>query len=140
MTPATAFVTVAAALLICITLVHVYWALGGRLGRDAAIPFANGKPLLRPRPPLTFLVAILLAVAALVLLGGVGVVSLPLPAPWEAVACWGVALIFAARAIGDFRYVGLFKRVRDTRFARLDSALYSPLCVFLSFAAMVAAL
>jgi hypothetical protein len=51
-----------------------------------------------------------------------------------------VALIFAARAVGDFRYVGFFKRVRDSRFGRLDSALYSPLCVFLSFASAVAAL
>ena len=41
------------------------------------------------------------------------------------------------RAIGDFRYVGFFKRVRGSRFARMDTTLYSPLC--LALAAGVAA-
>src|SRR5882757_1294258 len=106
MTPSSTFVTVAAAVLICVALLHVYWALGGRFAHDDAIPVKDGRPLLRPRPPLTLLVALLLAVAALLLLGGGGVLSLPLPAGWEAIACWVVALIFAARAVGDFRYVG----------------------------------
>jgi hypothetical protein len=37
-----------------------------------------------------------------------------------------------ARTVGDFKYVGLFKRVRGTPFARLDTLLYSPLCLLLS--------
>jgi hypothetical protein len=134
------FVAVAAALLICIALIHVYWALGGQFAHDAAIPIKNGKALFRPRRTSTLLVAALLVAAALLLLAGAGVVALPLPSPWLEAACWLVALIFAARAVGDFRYVGFFKRVRDSRFGRLDSALYSPLCVFLSFASAVAAL
>lgn len=40
----------------------------------------------------------------------------------------GVAVVLAARGVGDFRLVGLFKRVRHTRFARLDSRVYTPLC------------
>ena len=35
----------------------------------------------------------------------------------------GFAVVFLARAVGDFRYVGFFKRVRGTRFARLDTIL-----------------
>jgi len=44
-----------------------------------------------------------------------------------------VAVVFLDRAIGDFRYVG-FKQVRGSRFARLDTILFSPLqvIVFLS--------
>ena len=38
----------------------------------------------------------------------------------------------ALRAIGDFRYVGFFKRVRDSSFARLDTLAYSPLCAGLA--------
>jgi hypothetical protein len=30
------------------------------------------------------------------------------------------------------RYVGFFKRIRDTRFARLDTLAYSPLCAMLA--------
>jgi hypothetical protein len=136
----TEFVIFAAALLIGIAVFHVYWALGGQFARDAAIPVRDGRPLFRPKPPLTLLVAVLIGVAALLLLDGANVVALPLPASWVAASCWTVALIFAARAIGDFRYVGFFKRVRDSRFAQMDSALYSPLCVLLSFAAILAAL
>jgi hypothetical protein len=37
-----------------------------------------------------------------------------------------------ARAIGDFKYLGLFKRVRGSRFATLDTFVYSPLCLLLA--------
>jgi lipopolysaccharide/colanic/teichoic acid biosynthesis glycosyltransferase len=30
------------------------------------------------------------------------------------------------------RYVGFFKRMRDSRFARFDTLVYSPLCLFLA--------
>jgi hypothetical protein len=43
-----------------------------------------------------------------------------------------LAIIFAARALGDFRFVGFTKSVRDSRFARLDTRVYSPLCVLLA--------
>jgi hypothetical protein len=37
-----------------------------------------------------------------------------------------------ARAIRDFHLVGFFKRVRGTRFARLDIVVYQPLSSFLT--------
>ena len=37
-----------------------------------------------------------------------------------------------ARAIGEFRYVGFFKRVVGSRFATLDTFVYSPLCLALA--------
>jgi hypothetical protein len=42
------------------------------------------------------------------------------------------ALGLFARAIGEFKYVGFFKRVRGSRFARRDTLLYSPLCLWLA--------
>jgi hypothetical protein len=42
-----------------------------------------------------------------------------------------VALAFGLRAVGDFRFVGFFKRVRGSVFARRDTWLYSPLCVLI---------
>lgn len=50
----------------------------------------------------------------------------------SAVATVALALIFAVRAIGDFRYVGFFKHIRGSRFARMDTMCYSPLCAALS--------
>jgi hypothetical protein len=46
--------------------------------------------------------------------------------------CDALALGLLARAIGEFKYVGFFKRVRDSKFARLDTLLYSPLCLLLA--------
>ena len=44
---------------------------------------------------------------------------------------WVLAGLFLLRTIGDFRYVGFFKRVREGRFAHLDTRFYSPLCLLL---------
>ncbi len=41
---------------------------------------------------------------------------------------WLISLIFFLRAIGDFRYVGFFKKVRTTDFAYRDRWYFSPLC------------
>lgn len=66
---------------------------------------------------------------ALVLLARTKVVWLPLPAPWPTWGAWALAALFGLRAVGDFRYVGLFKRVKDSPFARWDSRLFTPLCI-----------
>jgi hypothetical protein len=118
--------------LCAIALVHVYWAFGGSLGKRAAIPEQGGVPLLRPSAPGT------LAIAA-ALLAGAGAVASRAGWLWPnlypgaiAFAVVALALIFAVRAIGDFRYVGFFKRIRGSRFARMDSLCYSPLCAALA--------
>ena len=75
-------------------------------------------------------VALLLAAA--LSLEYIGVFSLPLP-PWlTSLGMWMLGAVFLLRAVGDFRYVGFFKRHTDTRFARLDTLFYSPLCLLLS--------
>jgi len=43
-----------------------------------------------------------------------------------------ISIIFLVRAVGDFKYVGFFKRIRETPFAKMDSKFYSPLCLFIS--------
>jgi len=52
------------ALLALIAAVHVYWALGGRAGKSAAIPERNGLPVIEPGALATFAVAIALLAAA----------------------------------------------------------------------------
>jgi hypothetical protein len=47
--------------------------------------------------------------------------------------------MFALRTIGEFRYVGLFKRVHSTPFARWDSRLFTPLSAAIAAAAVVVA-
>lgn len=124
-------------------LVHVYWALGGRRGLAAALPQLPvppgrqqpGEPAQRnaftPSPAATLAVAAaLLGVALLVALRG-GLFGAPVPHAAVRLVLGAAALAFFARAVGDFRLVGFFKRVKGSTFARMDSRVYSPLCVLL---------
>jgi hypothetical protein len=43
-----------------------------------------------------------------------------------------IAVVLLLRAIGDFRFVGFFKTVKDTRFAVNDTYIFSPLCLILA--------
>lgn len=115
-----------------LSLVHVYWLFGGQVGRLAAIPEIDGKPVFQPSALATLVVAIGLALCAVVIAATAGMLMLPLP---QTLLMWltrGLALLLLLRATGDFRLVGFFKRVRDTRFAHLDTAVYSPLCLVLA--------
>jgi hypothetical protein len=120
--------------------VHIYWASGGRLGTDAVIPERDGRRLLTPSPAVTLLVGALLLAGSACLLARVGVFGRGrLPGLTE----WGtriMAAVFVLRAIGDFRYVGFFKRFAGTRFAFWDTRLYSPLCVLLFLSCVTALL
>lgn len=120
---------------------HVYWAAGGRLGVSAVLPEATpGGRAFVPSPLVTGLVAAALFAAALVLLGRLGLWGSPLPGWTFHWGSWGLAAVLFLRAVGDFRYFGFLKKAADTRFARWDSLLFSPLCVFLAFAAALVAL
>jgi hypothetical protein len=125
----------AAVILLMLAGVHVYWAAGGKAGKGAAVPSANGQPVIRPSSFGTALVAVGLAAMALLVMLRIGLLDLPGLSGTHIVvqiAAWLIAAVFALRAIGDFRYVGFFKRIRGSRFARLDTLAYSPLCACLA--------
>lgn len=120
-----------------LALLHIYWATGGVWGRAVAIPTtaavqtggAGGARLFNPTRAGTLVVAAALLLAALVVLGRLGVRAAPLPG-WVFVwGSWVIALALFARAVGEFKYVGLFKRVRGTDFANWDTWLFTPLCL-----------
>jgi hypothetical protein len=120
-----------------ISLIHVYWALGGEWAAVAAVPQvpveggARLQPAFKPRGWITLLVAgALLLIAVLVCLR----VGWWVPAVTHCSLQWiisAIALLMFARAIGDSNLVGFFKEVKDSQFARLDTWAYSPLCVVL---------
>jgi len=113
---------------------HFFWASGGRWGASVAIPELDGKAAFRPTPLATVVVGALLLGAAGVALTAAGVRVLPLPLEVVRVGTGLLAAAFFLRVVGDFRYVGLFKRHRGTRFARMDNRLYMPLCMGLAVA------
>ncbi|VVO58829.1 DUF3995 domain-containing protein [Pseudomonas fluorescens] len=121
-----------------ISLVHVYWALGGQWAAVAAVPqvpeeglVATLRPAFKPSGWITLVVAVvLLAIAALVCLRvGWGVAPVHHKALQWVISV--IALLMFARAIGDSHLVGFFKEVKGSRFARLDTWVYSPLCAVL---------
>ncbi|OQX08438.1 MAG: hypothetical protein BWK76_23605 [Desulfobulbaceae bacterium A2] len=136
--------TLASLILCALASIHVYWAGGGRWGKSAAIPTRNGQPLFRPGVGATLFVALgLYAMAGLLLLRAGWLVDLTahqrlLDA--SRAGTWLLCIIFVLRALGDFRCVGLCKSIRDSRFARLDTLIYTPLCVLLALLIALAAM
>ena len=120
-----------AAVLGGVSVLHLYWAAGGRRGQHAVVPTSDGRALMAPSTAATVAVAAALAMACGLYAGAT--------ARWEprwvyGVGATGAAAVLAARAIGDRRYVGFLKRSRDSAFARRDTYLYSPLCAVLAVA------
>jgi hypothetical protein len=83
------------------------------------------------------LVAAALFAAMLVVLGRLKMLGAVVPGWIFYWGTWAIALLFLLRAIGDFRYVGFFKSVSGTAFARWDTILFSPLCLFIAVAAFL---
>ena len=131
--------TLAAAVLLVLGALHVYWAGGGRWGSDVAIPTREGRPRFAPGIASTLIVAMLLWAAALVLLGRMRLWGDSLPRWLFTAGAWTLVVVFGARVVGDFRWFGLFKRMSGTRFAWWDTRLYVPLCALLSLAALFVA-
>ena len=119
--------------------VHVYWAFGGRFAKVAAIPELRGSPSFVPGRMTTLLVACCLFGCAALIGAATGFIDAPVPATGIQWGCFGLALLLLLRAIGDFRLVGFFKTIRGSRFAWLDSALYSPLCLALALGVFLVA-
>lgn len=121
-------------------LLHAFWTLTGTEGLRFALPEKDGRLAFQPGRVTTGLVALLFSLAGALVLARVtamGPVDLQSVLTW---ACWGIAAIFGLRAIGDFHYVGLFKREHETLFARLDTAIYTPLCLVVGASVALAAL
>lgn len=117
-----------------IALIHVYWGVGGKWGADAVIPSTvDGKKLMAPRAFECFAVAFAFVVLiGFVVLKAQLVSLLVLPTWLRAYGLVIISLIFLIRAIGEFKYVGFFKKVKSTLFARMDTRFYSPLCAFIA--------
>jgi hypothetical protein len=117
-----------------LALVHLYWALGGSALKNSTVPEVNGRAAFVPSAIATFAVVLGLTLCAWLVAATAGFVDSPIPRAWLAWLAYALAFALLARAVGDFRLVGFFKRVRGTRFARLDSLFYAPLCLLLAVA------
>jgi hypothetical protein len=110
-------------------ILHISWSLGGNWGFENSLPKNEaGERVLNPKKTDSAIVGMGLLFFATFYLIKLETIEMVLP-NWAAVSAgWIISIIFILRAIGDFKYVGFFKKVQDTKFGELDSKFYSPLC------------
>jgi len=110
-----------------IGLLHFYWALGGVIGLDKAIPTEGGKPLINPGK-----VAIVMVGTALFGFAFVAYIlyfydlSSSYYRDYFIISGWILSGIFILRGIGEFNTVGLFKKIKSSEFAYYDTRFYTP--------------
>ncbi|MDX1996921.1 MAG: DUF3995 domain-containing protein [Thermoanaerobaculia bacterium] len=129
--PALAIAAIVAGVLAGLSLLHVYWCMVGISGRSIALPEIDGRPTFQPSRLASFAVAVALGLAAWLVAAQGGFVPPVVSPQVTRLGVIAVGVVFLLRAVGDFRLVGFFKRIRGTPFARWDTRLFSPLCLAL---------
>lgn len=117
---------------IFLSSIHFYWCFGGHWGSRSVFPTKDDdtKPNMPGFLP-TFTVAVgLLALAIFILIKG-GFLEISLPLWLNKYGLRSLAIIFIIRAIGEFNYVGFFKKIKQTKFGKNDTKYFSPLCLLI---------
>ena len=120
--------------------IHVNWGFGGKFGFDGALPTdLEGKRLMNPGRMASMIVGIVLLGFAIFYLYILGMFPLYLPDWLATLLLWFIPTIFIIRAVGDLKYVGFFKKIKQTKFGKLDSMFYSPLCLIIGVFGLIIA-
>jgi hypothetical protein len=115
-----------------LSAIHIHWALGGKWGFKNAIPTKeNGDLVMKPRTMDSIMVAVYLGLFAFFYATKTNICSVSLP-EWTTYFLWIIPTLFLLRAIGEFKYVGFFRKVNSTVFSKWDKKLFSPLCLAIS--------
>ncbi|HDR7277524.1 TPA: DUF3995 domain-containing protein [Bacillus paranthracis] len=125
-------------ILFLVSFLHVYWAFGGKWATNSVIPTKAGEKAFTPGTGMTLFIALLLSMAAIILLQQTNIIHFAFPNIIVQMGSWVCMVVFFIRVIGEFHYFGIFKRKKDTRFARMDTVLFIPLCAFLSLSFLLA--
>lgn len=128
----TIFSTVLSIIFISLGSIHFYWLFGGKRGLKKVIPIKNIEENVLPPPKLaTLIVAIVLISFGLSYFLKSGFMNIQVPNWLAYYGLWIIPIVFLLRAIGEFKYVGFFKRIKNTEFAKADSKWFSPLCLII---------
>lgn len=121
-----------------LSILHFYWAFGGKLWYSDVLPTStNGLRKINPGMIAGFVVAFGLLFFAIIIIGNRGLLDKYINVKYFRYGTLIIAAIFLFRAIGDFKYIGFFKKIKGTKFAINDSVIYSPLCLFISFVSLL---
>ena len=118
---------------ILLALLHFYWAMKGTWAFKQSLPTTvEGKRILNSSTIDCAVVGFFLALFGGYYLVASGWLLLDLPLWFLAMLRWLIPSVFLLRALGDWKYVGFFKKVVGTEFSRLDSLIFSPLCLVIA--------
>lgn len=113
---------------LAISILHFYWVFGGKKGLNKALPTdEKGKRIFSPGKIETSVVALGLLVFAFYYSLKIPLLETEFPKFIIDSGGWIISSIFILRAIGDFKYVGFFKRIKNTEFGEFDSKYFSTL-------------
>ena len=125
-----ALIIINSLILFSLGLIHFYWFFGGKIDMEKVVPTIEERETgLRPPMLATLLVAIGLIGFGLVMWANTGVFAAFVSDKVIYYTTWVIGIIFLLRAIGEFKYVGLFKKVKNSPFAEYDTKYYVPLCL-----------
>ena len=116
---------------------HVYWALANKAAVAALPTHPDGTLTFQPGRGLTLVVAAGLLGFAFLSAASTGFAAGWLPAGYVRAGNWAVTGVLLLRGVGDFRFVGLSKRIKGTAFARNDTRYYTPLCLLLALTGLL---
>lgn len=117
---------------------HFYWAIGGEWGLKNASPKKiNDDQALKPKSIDCIIVGIGLIFFGVFYFFKLELLEINGIDSFLYFTGWIIPIIFILRAIGDFNYVGFFKKVKETKFGEMDTSLYTPLCVFISISGIL---
>jgi hypothetical protein len=137
--PARGFVAVAAIIalsLFAIAIVHFCWGIASMEEEAVLASEYEDQSLAAPTNTECLDVAAALILASVIVAARGELLRSPMPEAWTHIGAFAVGTVLIARGIGDFRYVGFFKRVRDTAFAEWDTRLFSPISFLLGVATL----
>jgi hypothetical protein len=126
--------------IIFITLgfIHFNWVVGGTFGFAESLPTKeSGERVLNPKKIDSAIVGIGLTAFATFYFLQTGFIEYKLPVWIMTYGGWIIPVIFLLRAIGEFKYVGFFKSVKTTTFGKLDTKLFTPLCLLIAISGII---
>jgi len=124
--------------LIIAAFVHIYWGLGGQLGLDHTIPVdQQGKKVFEFSRIASLAIAGGLIAISVLFLVKIGFISLGLPSWLVFYSLLAFSGIFIMRALGDFKYIGFTKKIKDTQYGHLDTKIYSPIFLIIGILSLI---
>ncbi|MDO5969046.1 DUF3995 domain-containing protein [Flavivirga aquimarina] len=114
-------------------IIHLNLVVGGTFGFAESLPTKEtGERVLNPKKIDSAIVGLGLMFFSFFYLVKADFINFNFPDWVLKYGSWVIPAIFILRAVGEFKYIGFFKKIKHTTFGTLDTKIYSPLCFFIS--------